>query len=683
MVRLTYWLYRSLGAIIGAMPLRAAIVAGRFLGWLGYYLLPQYRGITLRNLAIAFPEMDTRERRRIGRRHLATLIGNLFAGEKLSRMPVETIRPLVEVEGMEHVEPLIARNRGILMVVSHIGNWELLAQLSPGVYGRPCGAVFQRLGNLLIDAHIRRTRGRHGLELFDRREGFTRAAEMLAAGGGVGVLIDQHAGDGGVWCPFFGRLASTSPLAATLALRTGAALVPTAMYTDGIGRWRAVIDPPLHCVATEPEGITAELNIALEKQIRRRPEDWFWVHRRWKTANPRFLLERYKRGVVAGPPAVAAPDAAAGELFAFAAQRHAPTGTLKPFRILIRASNWLGDCVMSVPAVRAIKGGRPDAHVTILVPEKLVEFWRIVPGVDDVISIPAPRGNGFLRTISSAIRLFQTGLRLRGCGFEASVIFPNSLRTGLEAWLGGIPRRVGYPGHKPRQIFLNQIFRELPGAGGATSPGPRAHQVNHYLKLAEFIGARIVQDASFGFPIPGAETRSPCEIAVCAGAEYGPAKRWLPERFAEVIRKIGEAVECRWRLVGTAKDAEVAEQILSMAGRPSNVVNECGRTTLRELIDLLRGCRLLLTNDTGTMHLGAMLGVRTVAIFGSTEPALTGPLGSGHVVLRRQVECSPCFLRECPIDFRCMKAIEVPEVVAAIRSILGPAAADTSGSRQK
>lgn len=268
------------------------------------------------------------------------------------------------------------------------------------------------------------------------------------------------------------------------------------------------------------------------------------------------------------------------------------------------------------------------------------------------------------------IQIFRVSARLRRGDFDVALVFPNSLRTGIEAWLGRIPRRAGYPGHSPRGFFLNEIFRDHTTGRGAVHAGPREHQVRHYLRLAEFIGGRIGGEKDYGFPIPGLETRpaaaGPIQIAVCAGAEYGPAKRWLPGRFAEVIRTVSGGSACRWHLVGTAKDSPVAEEIASLAGSPANLVNQCGRTTLDELIVLLRTCHLLLTNDTGTMHLAALLGLRTVALFGSTEPALTGPLGPGHSVLRRRVECSPCFLRECPLDFRCMNEIEAEAVAATI-----------------
>ena len=121
-------------------------------------------------------------------------------------------------------------------------------------------------------------------------------------------------------------------------------------------------------------------------------------------------------------------------------------------------------------------------------------------------------------------------------------------------------------------------------------------------------------------------------------------------------------------LFGTARDAWAGEQIAATLG--NHCVNRIGQTTLDQLIEELHECRLVLTNDTGTMHLAALLGIPVVAIFGSTEPRLTAPLGNGNIILRHHVECSPCFLRECPIDFRCMKAVSVEEVADAVLSIL-------------
>ncbi len=131
---------------------------------------------------------------------------------------------------------------------------------------------------------------------------------------------------------------------------------------------------------------------------------------------------------------------------------------------------------------------------------------------------------------------------------------------------------------------------------------------------------------------------------------------------------IGRQSPVEWILLGTKNDAAIGEQIACAIG--DHCTNRIGQTTLDQLIDELRQCRLLLTNDTGTMHLAAFVGVPVVAIFGSTEPRLTGPLGNGHIIVRHHVECSPCFLRECPIDFRCMKAVTAQEVADAVLSML-------------
>ena len=339
-------------------------------------------------------------------------------------------------------------------------------------------------------------------------------------------------------------------------------------------------------------------------------------------------------------------------------------------RIVIRSSNWLGDAVMSVPAVRALKHSDPGAHIAVLTPEKLADVWRLVAEVDEVIAFPAARG-----VVSGMLNIFRVAKLVRGGGFTDGVIFPNSLRTALEMWLARIPRRTGYPGHGRRAFFLSNVLREAIATPDAPATAPGRHQVHHDLRLAEFLGANVDADASFGFPdaskkrtrVPGA----PLKIAVCAGAEYGAAKRWLPERFAEVIQEVGRDATCLWQLVGVAKDREVAAEIAKHCEDQANVENLCGETTLAQLIGILRECDALLTNDTGTMHLAALLGVPTVAIFGSTEPALTGPLGAGHAVIRKRVECSPCFLRECPIDFRCMKEVEADTVTAALRRVLG------------
>lgn len=640
MEQFIYVVYRVFTAGVAALPLLAVYRLGQALGWAAYLVMAPYRRLALRNLAIAYgAEKSPAEIRQLARRHFQTLGANLLSSIKAASLSVERLRAIAAVENIESIRDALDQGKGVVLVISHFGNWELFAQICQFLPGYEWSTVYQPLGNRLIEAHVRRTRMARGVQLFSRKNGFNAPTAFLRAGGAVGVLVDQHAGDGGVWTPFFGRLASTSNLAALLALRTDAALVPIAIQTAAPGRWTVVVSPPVPKVTgEEADALTARLNLVLEGQIRASPADWFWVHNRWKTPRPKFLLTTYRRGITL-PVRVSASD-------------------LKPFRILVRSTNWLGDAVMTIPAVQAIARGRPDAQVTVLAPERLADLWRIVPGVAGVIAIE--KGAGALNTASA----------IRAAGpFDAALVLPNSLRSALEVRMAGVPRRVGFAGHR-RSWLLNQIVDEPKPGARELSHGERPHQSLRYAHLAHAIGAGEV--VPLEPPVrAGRERGAWLRIGLCPGAEYGPAKRWLPERFAETARRVAEARACQWVLLGTAKDRLVGDPIAAELG--DRCENLLGKTTLAELIETLRGCDALLTNDTGTMHLAAWLGVPTVAVFGSTDPVLTGPMAppERYRILRHQVECSPCFLPKCPIDLRCMKAVTADEAVEAVLAMVG------------
>ena len=622
-----YLFYRAGFAILTALPMRFLFRLGNFLGFCAWLVATKYRQLALENVTIAFgDEKSPRELRVLVRRHFQRLGANLLTGLKLAAMPLEKARARVKIDNADAVHRELRKGRPVVFILSHLGNWELQAQVFPSVIGYVRNStVFQPLTNRYIDKHMQKLRGRAGVELFNRNDGFQKAIELLRGGGAIGILSDQHAGDQGLWVPFFGKLASTTSLPALLAKRTGAAVIGTAIYTDGPGRWRMAFTEKIDEPTDSIEKLTAKANELIATQIRRAPEDWFWVHNRWKTPRPNFLLARYKRGV-------------------FVPER---MNQLKPFRILIRSSNWLGDSIMSIPAVRAIKAGRPDAQVAVLTPENLSPIWKLVPEVDEIIQLTS-------KSLFHAVRQIE-----RAKKFDIAILFPNSLRSALEVWLADVPRRLGYRGHF-RKVLLNQVVRE------PRKPGPSVHQSLRYLRIAEDAGVEITAEPR---TLNVQRSTSNAKLfGLCPGAEYGPAKRWLPERFLEVTQAIAARDQAKWVLFGTSRDVDLGNQIASGLG--DSCVNRIGQTTLQQLIDELQQCRLLLTNDTGTMHLAALLSVPTVAIFGSTEPALTGPLGKNHTVIRHHVSCSPCFLRECPIDFRCMKSIDVQEVVDAVASIL-------------
>src|SRR5437763_9512000 len=618
-----YRFYRAGTGSLSLWPLPFLFAFGQIGGAIAWLVLPHYRRLALRNVRIAFgDELSEKQVRRIVRRHFQQLGANLLCSVKFTRMPMEKILERVRLEHFEHIENCFERKQPFVLFLSHIGSWEFCTRLFPHFsHGQRTATVYQRIRNPHIDRHVREARSRFGLEVFERSAGVGKAIELLRSDGGTGILMDQHAGDGGLWTPFFGRLASTTPLPTLLARRTHANLIGFAVHTDGFARWRAVAEPPIDGSSESIEKLTAHGNEILEKQVRRAPEDWFWVHNRWKTPRPNFLLARYKRGVFL-------PDGI----------------ELKPFRILIRSSNWLGDAVMSVPAVRMIKNGRPDAYVSIAVPEKLAALWKIVPEVDEIIALPS-------KSVIAAARLF-----CRRPPFDVAILFPNSLRSALEVFLADIPRRVGWRGHW-RRWLINQCPRQ-------SIPLGIVHQTYKYLELASTLGAVVKPE----FPPAKSITdrREHFKFGLCPGAEYGPAKQW--PRFAEVAQEIAGRFPVQWILFGTAGDGAIGAKIAEVLG--DKCVNRIGQTTLEQLINELRDCDLLLTNATGTMHLADLLRVPTASIFGSTEPQRTGPLGQGHRIFRHHVECSPCFLRECPLDFRCMAAVTSAEVVVGIERML-------------
>ncbi len=366
-------------------------------------------------------------------------------------------------------------------------------------------------------------------------------------------------------------------------------------------------------------------------------------------------------------------------------------------RILVRGTNWLGDAVMTTPALLRLREQFPDAHITLLGPEKLRDLWRHHPAVNETISFAAGES------------VFAIGKKLRAEKFDLALVLPNSPRSALEVFLAGIPQRVGYS--RPwRNFFLTQTVAPRPGAvkmrkrtaaeirqlvagekigNRKSATGNRlAHQLHEYLHLVAALGANPE-------PLAPQLTVTPEEIAAAKtkfglekiagpifglnpGAEYGPAKRWPVEKFIAAAKEIQQRTHCTWLLFGGKSDVAITSQIASqLPSANSQLLNFAGQTSLRELMALLKLCRVLLTNDTGPMHVAAALGTPVVVPFGSTSPELTGPGLPGdarNCLLKSDAPCSPCFLRECPIDFRCMNGISVARVVDAVLSAAGGAA---------
>ncbi len=312
-------------------------------------------------------------------------------------------------------------------------------------------------------------------------------------------------------------------------------------------------------------------------------------------------------------------------------------------RILVRATNWVGDAVMSLPALQAIRGRFPSAHIAILAKPWVADLYAREDFADEVI-------------LYGGKPLWRMSRELRAHRFDAAILLQNAFEAALVAWLARIPTRIGYNRDGRGALLTHAISVPKPGEI------PR-HERFYYLELlrrAGLIDRLPESDAIHLAGRNGAPSRR--VIGVSPGAAYGTAKRWLPERFAEAAAALAALRGASIALFGSQTERALCQEVAQRLNG-HEVTNYAGQTTLAQFIDLAAGCELFLTNDSGAMHIASALGVPTVAIFGATDDTTTGPTGPHSRVVRIPVECSPCLLRQCPIDHRCMTAVSAERVV--------------------
>ena len=309
--------------------------------------------------------------------------------------------------------------------------------------------------------------------------------------------------------------------------------------------------------------------------------------------------------------------------------------------ILIRATNWVGDAVMSLPALRAIRERFPKAHIAVLAKPWVADLYRRETFADEVILFDRSR--------------WRIAGVLRKRKFDCAILLQNAFEAALIAWLAGIPVRIGYDRDRRRLLLTTSV------AAPKRGEIPR-HERFYYLELLRRAGIIDSMPESDAIHLEAGGRRDVRRvIGVSPGAANGTAKQWLPERFAEAARRIAVERDARIALFGSASERELCESIAGLL-KEHNVVNHAGKTSLGDFIDLASQCEIFLTNDSGAMHIASALGVPTVAIFGATDDIGTGPTGPLARVVREPVECSPCLLRECPIDHRCMTRVSAERV---------------------
>jgi heptosyltransferase-2 len=332
--------------------------------------------------------------------------------------------------------------------------------------------------------------------------------------------------------------------------------------------------------------------------------------------------------------------------------------------ILVKGTNWVGDTIMSFPAVNSLRRLFPQAYISVLAKSRLAELWKANTDIDEVIPYDMLKGVG---------RIFgELGIarRIKQKEIDLAVILPRSFSSAWMVFLGGIPHRIGYKGVARNWLLTEGIDR--------TPTLLRKHRMYYYLHLIECLGH------CSSLPLPSLSLNGKTEdwadgflshnglkgellIGVNPGATYGEAKCWPPERFVEVGRRLIEDYGAYILIFGSSRPTEKELNATIAQGIGEGCLNLSGQTSLLELASLLRQCTLLVTNDTGTMHVAAAVGTRVVAIFGPTDPRTTAPLGKGHVLVHKEGPCSPCLKRVCPEGHHnCMLQITVQDVLTAI-----------------
>lgn len=575
-----------------------------------FLCFPRRHRLVLSNLHHAFPDQPAAWHRRIGRESCRRLIetgllslATPYLDERRFRRIISASPELLAAYAQHTQDPAPT-----LICSPHIAYWEVQTAkplIVPGPFPE-FGIIFRPLDNAAANAFVKGSRERFGLKLLSRKEGFAEALKILRRRGFVGVLFDQNAGLQGALTTLFGRVCATTELPGLMAEKFNARVY--GIFPRRLGFWRVEIGA--HRIEHDGSGtaVTLGLNRWLETLLSADDNlcaSWLWAHDRWRNQDMpsrRFRLES-KRNLLTA-------DLAARELKAL------PRRT----RIWVRLPNWLGDVVMAVPLLRALRAARPDAEITLVAKAQFLPLFESTGLADRLHALPA-KGLGY----------YAHFLGLRAEFPDVWLLFTNSFRGDFEAWLTGCPQRFGIKRSGKPRPFLSH---------GYPLPRDFDEQKHHQLELWENFVRHFGLDAPrVCTPLTHLRPQFPSvpSIALIPGSENTPEKRWPVAHWRALIESMaGES----FLLFGTAGDATITGEIA--AGFDSKrVLDLAGKTDLVAFMHALISCRALVTNDTGGMHLANALGVSLIGLFGPTNPVRTGPVFSSPTRLLQPPNCPP------------------------------------------
>lgn len=606
-----------IGRLLAALPEVFPRTLCAAVGSLVWHGMPGRRRMMLRNLHHAFPARDAAWRTEVGKRTcrrtvemaLFAVASPYFSEERVKRAVTPDGSLSSERDGVLASAPLVA-------CVPHFSLMEALTMTKavlPALESREVGVFFRPLDNPALDAEVKRSRERFGMKLLSRKDGFREAMEILRRRGVVAVLFDQNAGSPGSLSLLFGRVASTSELAGMLAEKFDSKVV--AYWSERTGFWRATVKSErlVESGATSAQ-IAAAANRWLEKRLSgdiERCADWLWLHSRWKTQD---APERRLR-------LAARRDITREDFASLGIDGFRPTGD----RFVVRLPNWLGDVVMALPLLRAMREARPDTHLTFVTKKAFAPLLEALGIAQEIVVLPE-RGSGYRKRFRDMASSYV----------DTWWLFTNSFRGDLEARDAKAKQRFAPVRPGKWRPLLTRGW-QLPESLDET----RVHQTRVWEKwLREGHGLEKPLDlAPFRPAALVAERVVPNRIGLVCGTENYPAKRWPVAKWRELIGRLLERrPDLEIRLYGTANDLPITREV-ALGFDPVRVANLAGKTGLVEYCRELTSCAVLACNDTGGMHLANMLGVPVVAIFGPTNPTRTGPVFDARAIVIQPPGC--------------------------------------------
>lgn len=558
----------------------------------------------LAGLHHAFPDRSESWRRSIAKRSVSQTLESALLIIALPGMKKEAVRERFSIDPLPQ-EALTTLKEGqpIIVLLPHAGLIEC-SMLMPFLSDHklpPIGALYRPFKNPSLEAWVKKARSAYGAEMLSRKQGYFRAKDILQHGGILVTLFDQNAGIHGSMSLFMERICSTTVLPDKLATHTGARCF--CLHARRTGFWRASLNvQPL--TGSEQKPVLVRANQWLEGLLRSDDvtcASWLWAHKRWKfqdTPAERLRLKARQSSL-----------------------EHYPEIPRK-LRLWIRMPNWLGDVIMAIPLIRAIRSSRPDAAICLLAKPHLLPLLHRFNLAEE------------LRALPEGIERWRTLARWRRDYPDIQILLTNSTRGDLEARLIGAPQRFGMlrPNkHRPLLTHCWQVPEQLDER--------LKHQMDVWERFLKHFGLACPPDRTALYPSPIRPEKAALRLGLICGTENNPEKRWpVPHWRTLLDTLLGKEHIASIELLGTARDRLITDAVAE-GFSDQRLSNRAGETDLEGFCESLRALDLLICNDTGGMHLANALGVPVLALFGPTNPVRTGPVFDAPTTLLQPPGC--------------------------------------------